>query len=241
VNVARHQVSAIGRLALCSGACFVCVVCVVLAQPPVSDSGAQVSAAERLRSVLQMAADRERGSHLFTICAACHGREGGGRPDGWPPAIAGQHRRFIAKELVDFRAGVRWYDPMQRIAGPHVLHTTQDLADVSAYVSGLAPSTSTATGSGRWFERGAALYVSRCRSCHGAGGEGDDLELVPRVAGQQFEYLLRRLQEATAAPNSNMPPQHLHLMQGLVAEDLLGLADYMSRLGRGTQGTAMGN
>ncbi len=56
---------------------------------------------------------------------------------------------MIAKELIDFRTGLRWYDPMRRIAGRHVLGSTQDIADVAAYVAGLAPSSDTTPGSGR--------------------------------------------------------------------------------------------
>jgi cytochrome c553 len=218
---------------LCLAQSYVLVLYMALAQTAEFATNSDAAgAAQQLRSVLDTPPDLQRGRQLFKICAACHGGQGEGRASGWPPEIAGQHRRVIAKELVDFRTGVRWYDPMERIAGRHVLHTTQDLADVSAYVSSLPPAASTATGSGQWVERGAKLYARRCQSCHGAQGKGSDLRLVPRTGGQQFEYLLRRLQDADAERRSNMRPQHQHLTEHLVPEDLAGVADYMSRLGR---------
>ena len=200
---------------------------------PLPPPGAVATAQEELREVLAAAPDRERGARLFSICRTCHGARGEGNASGWPPEIAGQHPRVIAKELVDFRAGLRWYDPMERIAGRHVLPTTQEIADVAAYVGSLAPSNATSTGSGRWLERGAGLYVRQCESCHGARGEGNDLGFVPRVAAQQFEYLLRQLHDAVSGQRPNMQPPHRRLLESLGADDLAGIADYMSRLGRG--------
>jgi cytochrome c553 len=191
-----------------------------------------------LRDVLAAAANRERGAQLFAICANCHGKRGEGNASGWPPEIAGQHPRVIAKELTDFRAGLRWYDPMQRIAGRHVLHTAQEIADISAYVGSLVPSGATSTGPGRWVERGAGLYVARCQSCHGVQGEGSDLRFVPRVAAQQYEYLLRQLRDTVSGQRPNMLPPHRQLLETLGADELVGMADYMSRLGRGVHRTA---
>ncbi|HYB32746.1 MAG TPA: c-type cytochrome [Steroidobacteraceae bacterium] len=199
---------------------------------PTPPRAAIATAGEELREVLAATPDRERGAQLFSICRTCHGPRGEGNASGWPPEIAGQHRRVIARELVDFRAGLRWYDPMERIAGRHVLHTTQDIADVAAYVGSLVPSQETSTGSGRWVARGADLYARHCRSCHGAQGEGSDLQFVPRVGGQQFEYLLRQLNDSVSGQRPNMQPTHRQLLGSLGADDLAGIADYMSRLGR---------
>jgi len=197
------------------------------------------NAAADLRAVLQATPNPAQGMRLFEICADCHGRDGGGDASGWPPAIAGQHARVIAKELIDFRAGLRWYDPMQRIAGSHVLHTTQDIADVAAYVGGLPPSTAAGLGGGRWLEQGGRLYARRCLWCHGGQGEGSDERFVPRVAGQQYEYLLRQLQDVLEGRRPNMRAPHLRLLESTDSEDLAGLAGYMSRLRR-PEGQALG-
>jgi hypothetical protein len=61
---------------------------------------------------------------------------------------------------------------MERIAGRHVLQTTQHIADVAAYVGGPPPSTDTAPGAGQWLERGGRLYAERGQWCHGSQGEG---------------------------------------------------------------------
>jgi cytochrome c553 len=190
------------------------------------------SPAADLRGVLEATPNLRQGMKLFQICAECHGPHGAGDASGWPPEIAGQHPRVIAKELTDFRSGLRWYDPMERIAGRHVLHTTQDIADVAAYVGSLPPSTDTAPGAGENLERGGRMYASRCQWCHGEKGEGSDQGFVPRVAGQQYEYLLRQLQDTVGGRRPNMRAQHIQLLESAHTGDLVGLAGYMSRLGR---------
>jgi cytochrome c553 len=201
------------------------------AAPPAHEARAK----EELRAVLAATPDAARGARSFAVCTECHGPHAEGNASGWPPQIAGQHRRVIAKELVDYRAGWRWYDPMERIAGRHVLGSTQDVADVAAYVASLVPSSDTTPGPQRAVEQGAALYRSRCQWCHGARGEGNDERFVPRVAGQQYEYLLRQLHDAIEARRLNMQAQHLRLLQSCSMEELVGLAAYMSRLGRATK------
>jgi cytochrome c553 len=198
------------------------------AAPPPAEAA---RAKEELRSVLRASADTAHGARLFGICSECHGPRAEGNANGWPPQIAGQHARVIAKELTDFRAGVRWYDPMERIAGRHVLQRTQDVADVAAYVAALAPSSATTPGPGRGLEQGAQLYVRRCAWCHGPQGEGNDERFVPRVAGQQYEYLLRQLQDTREGRRPNMQAQHPRLVAGSSMDELSGLADYMARLG----------
>jgi cytochrome c553 len=196
-----------------------------------TQDAAVASAKADLQAVLEATPNLQQGMKLFHICAECHGPRGAGEASGWPPVIAGQHPRVIAKELTDFRAGVRWYDPMERIAGRHVLHTTQDIADVAAYVGSLPLPTNTASGSGEYLERGGHMYASRCQWCHGGQGEGSDERFVPRVAGQQYEYLLRQLQDTVGGRRANMRAQHLRPLDSAHMEDLSGVAGYMSRLG----------
>jgi cytochrome c553 len=204
--------------------------------PPPSGAVPSLAASAKadLHAVLAATPNLQQGMRLFQICAECHGPHGAGNASGWPPEIAGQHPRVIAKELTDFRAGLRWYDPMERIAGRHVLKTTQDIADVAAYVGSLASSTDTTPGAGQWLERGGRMYASRCQWCHGGQGEGSDERFVPRVAGQQYEYLLRQLHDTVGGRRPNMRAQHLRLLENADMEDLVGVAGYMSRLGRPT-------
>jgi len=189
-----------------------------------------------LEEVLRAIPDPSHGARLFETCAQCHGPRGGGLPSGWVPEIAGQHAHFLAKELVDYRHHARWDDRMEKVAGRHLLATPQDIADVVAFVGSMAPSLQSMIGNGTWVDRGSRLYQARCRSCHGAGGEGSDARLVPRVAGQQSEYLLRQLHDTVDGRRPNMERVHVRLLSTLGMEELEGLADFMARLPPGPRG-----
>jgi len=201
---------------------------------PAAPPAAEARARQELRAALEATPDVAHGAQLFGICSECHGPRGEGNASGWPPQIAGQHRRVLVRELIDYRAGLRWYDPMERIAGRHVLGSTQDVADVAAYLESLPASPDTTPGPRRSLEKGGVLYVARCQWCHGQRGEGNDQSFVPRVAGQQYEYLLRQLHDTIEARRPNMRAQHLRLIGTFSPEELAGLASYMSRLGRVT-------
>jgi hypothetical protein len=105
----------------------------------------------------------------------------------------------------------------------HVLASTQEIADVAAYVATLARSPDTTPGPRRWVEKGAEFYVRRCQWCHGPRGEGNDKGFVPRVAGQQYVYLLRQLHDMLEARRPNIRTQHLRLFEGRSMEELQGL------------------
>lgn len=218
----------LGSVALSAALLLLNMMPMARTAPPADEARAK----EELREVLRATPEGRHGAQLYAICAECHGRHGEGNANGWPPQIAGQHRRVIAKELVDYRTGVRWYDPMQREAGRHVLGSTQDVADVAAFVAAMPPSPDTTPGPRRRVGKGAELYVLRCQWCHGVRGEGSDERLVPRVAGQQYEYLLRQLQDTRERRRPNMRAQHLRLIESFSSEDLMGISDYMSRLDR---------
>lgn len=227
----RLHSAARARVQLLSAALLLSVVPCARAAPPAGEAHAR----EELRAALQATPDTANGARLFVVCTECHGPHAEGKASGWPPQIAGQHRRVIVSELIDYRTGRRWYDPMERIAGVHVLGSTQDVADVAAYLAALAPSADTTPGPQRPLAKGAELYGLRCQWCHGDRGQGNDERFVPRVGGQQYEYLLRQLQDTVEARRPNMRTQHLRLLESRSVEELMGLASYMSRLDRAAQ------
>jgi len=173
--------------------------------------------------------DPAHGAALFNTCAQCHGAHRTGVGGAWIPEIAGQYRSVLEKELIDYRHGRRWDLRMEMIAGRHVLKTTQDIVDVAAYASALAPFAQSRTGSGQWLAQGERLYQARCTSCHGRAGEGSMGRAVPRIAGQSYDYLLRQLHDSLEGRRPNMSPVHPQALRHLGMEQLTGLADFLSR------------
>ncbi|HUK03064.1 MAG TPA: c-type cytochrome [Steroidobacteraceae bacterium] len=192
---------------------------------------AAASGAEDIRDALRAMPDPDNGARLFVICAQCHEPHGGGLPLGWVPEIAGQHPSVLVRELVDYRHGARWDDRMEKIAGRHILKTPQEIADVVAYIGALRPTLEPRVGSGQWLTKGEHVYAAQCRSCHGGEGEGSAARAVPRLAGQQAEYLVRQMHDSAEGRRPNLRGIHARLFKPLSMEQLMGLADYLSRLG----------
>ena len=186
---------------------------------------------QEYQAVLRSTADVVHGAQLFDTCAACHGLKGAGQSDGTVPAIAGQQFGVLVRQLVNFRHDKRWDERMQHFTDNHHLAGAQDIADVAAYVNGLSATRSLGQGSGEQLKRAANLYKQRCAPCHGESAEGDGDKGSPRLAGQHYVYLLGQLDNAKMGRRPDFPPEHVRLDESIGRPDLLGIADYLSRLG----------
>ena len=185
---------------------------------------------QEYETVLRSKPDTVHGAQLFAKCATCHGIDGAGVQDGRVPAIADQHFRVIAKELVDFRHDKRWDALMEHYSDEHNLGDSQDLADVAGYVSNLKPVRTSGLGNGEFVNDGAKIYSRSCASCHGAAAEGDNRKRVPRLASQHYAYLLRQLHDAVEGRRPNFPREHVRLLARIDRSDFAAVADYLSRL-----------
>ena len=198
---------------------------------PVSD--AEAAARAELAEVTRRVPDPARGAGIFERCRVCHAPGAKALPSGWAPAIAGQHVRVLEKELIDYRHALRWDERMERIAGPHMLGSPQDIADVASYAASLPFERADSVGEGSNLAAGRRHYQRSCERCHGARGEGSNLRGVPRLAGQRYDYLLRQLHDVVDGRRPNLEANHVRLLRPLERGDLEGLADYASRLSPG--------
>ena len=185
---------------------------------------------DEYRSVLAMTPDRIHGQTLFGNCVRCHRANGNGSADGTIPAIAGQHIRVLARELVDFRHDKRWDARMEHFADTPYVMTTQDVADIVAYVNSLPVTGPAVTGDGEQVQHGAEQYARRCAACHGPQAEGNPIKGYPRLAAQHYPYLLRQLHDAVEGRRPNFPASHVRLMSPLNRDDFVGISDFLSRL-----------
>jgi cytochrome c553 len=196
--------------------------------------GASVHAGSTARdeydSVLLRTPDRLHGETLFGSCARCHGANGAGAQDGSVPAIAGQHFRVLARQLVDYRHDKRWDARMEHFADTPYVIVTQDVADVADYIGSLKPTGPGVTGDGEQVAHAASVYAQRCAKCHGPQGEGDQLKACPRLAGQHYPYVLRQLHDAVEGRRPNFSKAHVILLASLDRDDYVGIADYLSRI-----------
>lgn len=134
------------------------------------------------------------GSELYADnCAGCHGDAGEGNADLLAPVLAGQDGTYLARQIENFRSGLRRVPETNDSAlGMIDILTTMadaDIAEVSQYLSGLPlPGLEQETPPPGF--RGRGLY-SGCLSCHGARAEGNPNLNAPRLSGQYFTSPLR--------------------------------------------------
>jgi cytochrome c553 len=181
---------------------------------------------------MSLAPDARRGEELFSQCTSCHSADGGGVAAGTRPRIAGQHYRVLVRQLVDFRRGKRWDFQMEGVATSHdIIPELQDIADVAWYVSRLTRDGVRGIGDGQYLEQGRTIYQSKCASCHGRNAEGSDARGMPRLAGQHAAYLARQIYDAVDGRRPPLTRTHRTRFAPLAFEEVLGLTDYLSRIG----------
>lgn len=176
--------------------------------------------------------DAERGATLFASCVECHGADGGGMPTGSVPRIAGQHYSVLVRQVVEFRGGKHWDMRMEGVANSHeIFARPQDIADVAAYVTALSRDGRRGIGAGEYLELGQRIYQGSCASCHGKDGEGSEQKEIPRLAGQHAAYLARQIYDAVDGRRPALASSHGRRLKTLTFEGVLGVTDYLSRIG----------
>jgi cytochrome c553 len=131
---------------------------------------------------------------------------------------------------VDYRHDRRWDIRMEHFADRHHLADAQAIADIAAFINQLQVSSAPGVGTGELVEHGAGVYAQQCHSCHGSSGEGNAKELIPQIAGQHYEYLTRQIYDAVDGRRPNFSVTHVRLLARLQRDDIVGLADYLSRI-----------
>lgn len=172
------------------------------------------------------AADPKAGEAKAQPCAACHG-ERGNSANPQIPSLAGQPAQMIATQLYQFREGNRKNEQMSPMAANL---SNADMNDLAAYFSGVpraAPAHRTAPENAA-----AGPELTRkffCTQCHGPKLLGQ--QHIPRLAGQQAEYLRAQLRLFKASRRADMDGNMTSAAQALSDKDIEVLVDYLAGLG----------
>jgi len=185
---------------------------------------------EALDEALRLQPRLDHGAEIFAMCAACHGADGWGAPDGSVPAIAGQSIPVIVQQIVEFRFDARHSIRMQHFADRHHLTTPQDLADVAGYVESLPPRQPAPLRKSPRAGQGASLFADFCANCHGARAQGNPAKRVPRLAAQHSEYLQEQLHDAAEGRRPSMGRDHARLLAPLSHDEVGAIAEYLASL-----------
>lgn len=198
------------------------------AEPPAVAPGA-VQPLDGKLPALGAQGDATRGAVVFEVCQGCHRRGGAGRANGTYPRLAGQHATVLVKQLQDIQAGLRTNHKMLPFADASVLGP-QQMADVAAYLQEQVPDPDNGKGPGDDLDRGGKVYDESCARCHGARGEGDAAQFVPRLAGQHYLYLRREVTAIQAGQRGNSNPEMIEALGRHSEAEVAAACDFVSRL-----------
>jgi len=173
-------------------------------------------------------ADREAGRRKAEVCAACHGPTGNSL-NPVVPSIAGQPAQFISTELFLFREGTRKDPQMSPIAASLSNGDLSDLAEYFAAEKLAPPKHRTAPENAA--AAPALAHKFNCVQCHGPELLGQ--QHIPRLAGQQPDYLLAQLRGFKAGTRADIDGNMTSAAQALSGQDIEVLVDYLAGLDAG--------
>jgi cytochrome c553 len=167
----------------------------------------------------------EEGRVKAQTCVACHGPNGNSTNPAIP-SISGQPKQFIVSALYQFREGKRKNEQMTPMASNL---SNVDLNDLAAYFSAQKAEPVNVKTSEENAAAGKRLASQHnCVACHAANLMGQ--QHIPRIAGQQMEYLREQLRDFKASTRADMDGVMTSAAQALTQKDIDVLAEYLAGL-----------
>ena len=150
------------------------------------------------------AGDVAAGQASYAVCSACHGAQAEGNPQLNAPKLAGQAGWYLARQLQDFKLGLRDKEEFgkQMDAFAAMLDETAT-RNVLAYIASLPDAHPPSTVSGN-LAKGREHYET-CAYCHGSAGQGVWSTNAPRLAQMSDWYLKRQLENFQQGLRGNHP------------------------------------
>ena len=171
------------------------------------------------------AQDIEAGRTKAQVCAACHGADGNSTAGNFPN-LAGQTWRYIYIQLKDFNEGRRTDPVMSPMAAPL---NRQDMIDIANfYAAQPARPSNFKTDDAKVRLGKAKADETLCAMCHLGGFSGQNE--IPRVAGQQYDYVIKQLKDFKARTRTNDAGNMTSVAQTLSDADIENLAHYITSL-----------
>lgn len=132
-----------------------------------------------------------------TLCLACHGQQGISSNPEWP-SIAGQHAKYLIKQLHDFKLGKSRNAPT--MSAMVATLSDADMIILANYYSKLPLAEGSVPEN--YLKRGEQLYrggdfdqhITACIACHGPKGTGNAEAGFPVLSGQHALYTIQQLQ-----------------------------------------------
>ena len=160
--------------------------------------------ASSLATTEAIAADLIRAKEIVDQkCHLCHGADGEASSVIYP-RLAGQHKEYIVKQLMNFRSGERQGTMNEQAAGL----SDDEIVALAEYFN-LKPALKhrihdeefAAVGKYIFYQGNKFSGVAACASCHGESGAGT--QTLPRLAGQHKRYVSAQLEDFNSRKRTN--------------------------------------
>jgi len=193
-----------------------------------------LSAATAFLSTHVLAAGNpEAGKEKNAICVACHMADGNSVNPEWPK-LAGQHEKYLAKQLMEYKSGDRQNAIM---LGMVAALTPEDMDDLAAYYAtqtiqgGTADPELVELGKAIYMSGNAASGVAACSACHGPNGTGNPLANFPSLHGQHALYTETQLKAFRSGARANDAGMMMRNIAGLMTDaEIAAVAQYIQGL-----------
>jgi cytochrome c553 len=157
------------------------------------------------------------------LCGVCHGANG--QPDDPKvPIIWGQNAGYLYLDFRDFQKGARTNELMTPVAQAVA---KEDALALAEYFSAKPWPKSSAPSASKG-DTAVAMSVEKavvCTSCHLEEYQGDSS--VPRLAGQQQDYLIKTMTDFRNHTRANNPGMS-DLMNTVTTDNLAAMANYLA-------------
>jgi cytochrome c553 len=171
------------------------------------------------------AQDIEAGRVKAQACAACHGATGNS-VSAEIPNLAGQSWRYIYVQLKDYQSGRRTNPIMSAMAAPL---SREDMINIGTYFGAQSAKPSAFKADAGRIQLGKAKSEETlCAMCHLGGFAGQNE--IPKVAGQNYEYITAQLHAFKARTRTNDAGNMTSVSQTLSDEDIINLGHYITSL-----------
>lgn len=171
------------------------------------------------------AQDIDAGRTKAQACAACHGADGNSAAGNYPN-LAGQTWRYLYVQLKDFKEGRRKDPVMSGMAAPL---SREDMIDIANFYAAQQPKPSSFKADDAKVALGKAKAdETLCVMCHLGGFAGQNE--IPRVAGQQYEYIIKQMKAFKTRTRTNDAGNMTSVAQTLSDADIENLAHYLTSL-----------
>lgn len=159
-------------------------------------------------------------------CVACHGPGGNSQSSQWP-SLAGQNWRYLYMQLKDFNEGRRKDELMSPVAAAL---SKQDMMALAQYFGGQPVFTNAAfqADQAKVDAGKAKADAALCSMCHLGALKGQNE--IPRVAGQQHDYVVKQLKDFREKTRANDGGTMTPVAKTLTDADIENLASYASSL-----------